>query len=114
VSAPNLGNLLFGVGGGLRTIPPPAGDGTAAGTCAIRHRRRPGVAGCRSRCPTRSSDMPITTHRPLPAELRAIQDEMEEIAAGYGLDFFETIFEVLDYEELSMFAAYGEIGRAHV
>ena len=32
---------------------------------------------------------------------------MEEIAAGYGLDFFETIFEVLDYEELSMFAAYG-------
>ena len=51
--------------------------------------------------------MPITTHRPLPAELKAIQDEMEEIAAGYGLDFFETIFEVLDYEELSMFAAYG-------
>lgn len=32
---------------------------------------------------------------------------MEEVAAGYGLDFFETIFEVLDYEELSMFAAYG-------
>ena len=32
---------------------------------------------------------------------------MEEIASGYGLDFFETIFEVLDYEELSMFAAYG-------
>ena len=51
--------------------------------------------------------MPITTHRPLPAELKAIQDEMEEIAAGYGLDFFETIFEMLDYEELSMFAAYG-------
>ncbi len=51
--------------------------------------------------------MPITTHRPLPAELKAIQDEMEEVAAGYGLDFFETIFEVLDYEELSMFAAYG-------
>ncbi len=32
---------------------------------------------------------------------------MEAVAAGYGLDFFETIFEVLDYEELSMFAAYG-------
>ena len=51
--------------------------------------------------------MPITTPRPLPAEIRAIQDEMEEVAAGYGLDFFETIFEMLDYEELSMFAAYG-------
>jgi stage V sporulation protein R len=58
-------------------------------------------------CLQTAENMPITTHRPLPAELRAIQDEMEEIAAGYGLDFFETIFEVLDYEELSMFAAYG-------
>ncbi|MFV0445646.1 MAG: SpoVR family protein [Planctomycetaceae bacterium] len=51
--------------------------------------------------------MPVTTHRPLPPEIKAIQDEMEAIAAGYGLDFFETIFEFLDYEELSMFAAYG-------
>lgn len=51
--------------------------------------------------------MPVTTHRELPQEIRDIQDEMEEIAAGYGLDFFETIFEMLDYEELSMFAAYG-------
>lgn len=50
--------------------------------------------------------MSITTYRPLPGDIRAIQDEMEEIAAGYGLDFFETIFEFLDYEELSMFAAY--------
>ncbi len=32
---------------------------------------------------------------------------MEEIARSYGLDFFETIFELVDYEELSMFAAYG-------
>ncbi|MCA9054076.1 MAG: SpoVR family protein [Planctomycetaceae bacterium] len=51
--------------------------------------------------------MPVTTYRPLPPEIKAIQDEMEAIAAGYGLDFFETIFEFLDYEELSMFAAYG-------
>lgn len=51
--------------------------------------------------------MPVTTHRPLPPEIADIQQEMEAIAAGYGLDFFETIFEVLDYEELSMFAAYG-------
>lgn len=51
--------------------------------------------------------MPVTTHRPLPPEIREIQHQMEEIAAAYGLDFFETIFEMLDYEELSMFAAYG-------
>jgi len=51
--------------------------------------------------------MAITTHRELPAEIREIQLRTEEIAANYGLDFFETIFEMLDYEELSMFAAYG-------
>jgi stage V sporulation protein R len=51
--------------------------------------------------------MPATNHRTLPPELKAIQDEMEAIARSYGLDVFETIFEVLDYEELSMFAAYG-------
>jgi len=51
--------------------------------------------------------MPVTTHRVLPSEIHDIQMRMEEIARGYGLDFFETIFEMLDYEELSMFAAYG-------
>ena len=51
--------------------------------------------------------MAISIHRPLPSNLKAIQDEMEAHAAAYGLDFFPTIFEVLDYEELSMFAAYG-------
>jgi stage V sporulation protein R len=51
--------------------------------------------------------MPVTTHRALPPEIKGVQDEMEAVARGYGLDFFETIFEVLDYEELSMFAAYG-------
>lgn len=51
--------------------------------------------------------MSISTYRPLPRELREIQLEMEALARGYGLDFFETIFEMLDYEELSMFAAYG-------
>jgi len=51
--------------------------------------------------------MPISVQRPLPPELAAIQQEMEGRARDYGLDFFETIFEVLDYEELSMFAAYG-------
>lgn len=51
--------------------------------------------------------MPVTTHRALPPEIHDIQLRMEEIARSYGLDFFETIFEMLDYEELSMFAAYG-------
>ncbi|MFQ5733979.1 MAG: SpoVR family protein, partial [Planctomycetaceae bacterium] len=51
--------------------------------------------------------MPITARRPLPAEIRDIQDELSEVAAGYGLDFFETIFEMVDYEEMAMLAAYG-------
>ncbi|HCO24102.1 MAG: SpoVR family protein [Gimesia sp.] len=51
--------------------------------------------------------MVVTTYRPLPQELSDIQQEMEQHALDYGLDFFKTIFEVLDYEELSMFAAYG-------
>jgi len=49
----------------------------------------------------------ISTHRPLPPEIADIQAEMEARALSYGLDFFPTIFEVLDYEELSMFAAFG-------
>ncbi len=36
-----------------------------------------------------------------------MQLEIEGYARDYGLDFFETIFEVLDYEELHMVAAYG-------
>lgn len=36
-----------------------------------------------------------------------MQDEIEEIARNYGLDFFETIFEVLTYEEINEVAAYG-------
>ena len=51
--------------------------------------------------------MSLSTYRPLPTELADIQCQMEERAKNYGLDFFRTIFEVLDYEELSMFAAYG-------
>ena len=51
--------------------------------------------------------MSISTHRPLPLEIARVQDEMEQHARDYGLDFFETIFEVLDYEEISMVAAYG-------
>jgi stage V sporulation protein R len=48
-----------------------------------------------------------STVRGLPPEIRAAQDEIEERARSYGLDFFPTIFEVVDYEEMSMLAAFG-------
>jgi stage V sporulation protein R len=40
-------------------------------------------------------------------ELRKIQMEIEGYAREYGLDFYETIFEVLDFDELNEVAAYG-------
>ena len=43
----------------------------------------------------------------LPADLRAIQLETEAHAKEYGLDFYDTIFEVLDYDEISEIAALG-------
>ena len=47
-----------------------------------------------------------TTHD-LPADLRALQVETEQHARDYGLDFYDTVFEVLDYDELSEIAALG-------
>jgi stage V sporulation protein R len=43
----------------------------------------------------------------LSATLRDVQCEMEEHARSYGLDFFPTIFEVVDACELNEIAAYG-------
>jgi stage V sporulation protein R len=51
--------------------------------------------------------MVLADVKPLPAELAAIQAEMEEHAARYGLDFFPTIFEVVDVHQLNAIAAYG-------
>lgn len=45
--------------------------------------------------------------RPLPKELAEVQKKMEGHARDYGLDFFPTIFEVVDYDQLSAVAAYG-------
>ena len=42
----------------------------------------------------------------LPPELERIRESVIEDATGYGLDFFETIFELLDYDELNEVAAY--------
>ncbi len=43
----------------------------------------------------------------LPAYLRELQMHVEEVARSYGLDFFETIFEILDYKSMMEVAAYG-------
>ncbi|RMG36225.1 MAG: SpoVR family protein [Planctomycetota bacterium] len=40
-------------------------------------------------------------------EIPDLQAEIEAHARSYGLDFFDTIFELVDYEELCMIAAYG-------
>lgn len=43
----------------------------------------------------------------LTPELRQLQIEIEGYAKAYGLDFYETIFEVLDADNLNEVAAYG-------
>ena len=43
----------------------------------------------------------------LPPHLRDIQREIEGYARGFGLEFYETVFEVLGYDEINMVAAYG-------
>jgi stage V sporulation protein R len=43
----------------------------------------------------------------LPSHLRVLKDEIEGYARGYGLDFYETIFEVVDADDLNEIAAYG-------
>ena len=51
--------------------------------------------------------MALTYFEPLPAELAELQHEIEGYAASHGLDFFPTIFEVVDYDQLNAIAAYG-------
>ena len=43
----------------------------------------------------------------LPARLHDIRRKIEGYAKGYGLDFWEVNFEVVDYDEMNMVAAYG-------
>ncbi len=43
----------------------------------------------------------------LTAELARIKEETAELAERYGLDCYEVIFELVDYDELNMIAAYG-------
>ena len=46
-------------------------------------------------------------HNPLPIELVRAQERIEKIASEFGLTFFRTIFEMVDYEQMNMLAAYG-------
>ena len=43
----------------------------------------------------------------LPPHLADLRKEIEGYARGYGLDFYETIFEVVGFDEMNMVAAYG-------
>ena len=43
----------------------------------------------------------------LPPHLRILKEEIEGHAREYGLDFYETIFEVIDADDLNEVAAYG-------
>src|SRR2546430_10564575 len=43
----------------------------------------------------------------LPPHLLDLRREIEGYARGYGLEFYETISEVLGYDEINMVAAYG-------
>jgi stage V sporulation protein R len=45
--------------------------------------------------------------RSLPPRLQDLKREIEGYARDFGLDFFETVFEVLSTDELNMVAAYG-------
>jgi stage V sporulation protein R len=49
----------------------------------------------------------IKTNLPLPRYLADMQREVERYARQYGLDFFDTIFEVLDYKRMNEVAAFG-------
>lgn len=51
--------------------------------------------------------MAIRRLHPLPKQLADIQVQMEQYARDYGLDFFPTIFELVDYDQLNAVAAYG-------
>ena len=56
--------------------------------------------------------MALVTHRflregrQLNEELQKARVEIEALARSYGLDFFDTIFEMCTYEEINMIAAY--------
>src|SRR5262249_44437480 len=57
--------------------------------------------------PSQRASMGIPYDTRLPPDLRALKEEIEAHARSFGLDFYETIFEVLDSEDLNEVASYG-------
>src|SRR5207302_48148 len=53
------------------------------------------------------ASVPFTINRKLPQELAKAAEDIKGFARTYGLDFWDIIFEVLDYDELNEVAAYG-------
>lgn len=51
--------------------------------------------------------MSIRTSKEFPQDLKDAQAEVIELARNYKLDFFDTIFEILDYDTMNLLAAYG-------
>ena len=51
--------------------------------------------------------MATDVFEPLPRHLAEIQQQMEGYARGHGLDFFPTVFEVVEADQLNEVAAYG-------
>src|SRR4051794_35052536 len=49
----------------------------------------------------------MNTSTRLPTYLYDMQREVESYAREFGLDFFDTVFEVLDYKKMNEVAAYG-------
>ncbi|MGE3163476.1 MAG: SpoVR family protein [Planctomycetota bacterium] len=43
----------------------------------------------------------------LPEDLAALRNEIRGYAVDFGLDFFEVVFEMVDYDEMNMIASYG-------
>src|SRR4051812_8447183 len=56
---------------------------------------------------SRTSCEGATRPMELPPRLHDMRKELEGYAREYGLDFWETVFEVLTYDEMNMVAAYG-------
>ena len=43
----------------------------------------------------------------LPADVETARREIERYAREYGLDFYDVVFELLDYDQLNEIASYG-------
>lgn len=49
----------------------------------------------------------FATRTSLPRYLRVEQEKVEKMAREYGLDFYDTIFEMVSYDQMNEIAAYG-------